>query len=78
MPMLLPDRSFYPSPKMAMQAPSEKFAYVAMLNGNPTSPDAMAVLDLDPTSKTYSQIISQVNMPNAGDELHHFGWNACS
>ena len=57
---------------------SEKLAYVAMLNGNPTLPDAMAVVDLDPASKTYSQIISQVNMPNAGDELHHFGWNACS
>jgi selenium-binding protein 1 len=78
MPKLLPDQSFYPSPKMAIQAPSEKFAYVALLNGDPGSPDAMAVVDLDPASKTYSKIINQVKMPNPGDELHHFGWNACS
>jgi selenium-binding protein 1 len=38
----------------------------------------MAVLDLDPASKTYSRIINQFNMPNVGDELYHFGWNACS
>jgi methanethiol oxidase len=78
MPKLLPDQSFYPSPKMAIQAPSEKFAYVALLNGDPGSPDAIAVVDLDPASKTYSKIINQVKMPNPGDELHHFGWNACS
>jgi hypothetical protein len=35
MAKLLPDQSFYPSPKMAIQAPSEKFAYVALLNANP-------------------------------------------
>ena len=29
-----PDPSFYPSPKMAMQAPPEKLAYVALLNPN--------------------------------------------
>ena len=78
MAKLLPDQSFYPSPKMAMEAPSEKFAYVAMLNANPGSPDAMGVLDLDTASSTYGKMINQVNMPNAGDELHHFGWNACS
>ena len=27
---------------------------------------------------SYSQIVGTVSMPNAGDELHHFGWNACS
>ena len=31
-----------------------------------------------PRSTTYSQIVGTVAMPNAGDELHHFGWNACS
>ncbi|MDQ5819719.1 MAG: selenium-binding family protein, partial [Actinomycetota bacterium] len=29
-----PDPSFYPSPRMAMQAPREKLAYVAVLNPN--------------------------------------------
>ena len=28
-----PDPSFYPSPKMAMEAPAEKLASVAMVNG---------------------------------------------
>ena len=32
MPKLLPDQSFYPSPTMAMQAPVETLAYVALLN----------------------------------------------
>jgi len=27
-----PDPTFYPSPGMAMQAPSERLAYVALLN----------------------------------------------
>jgi selenium-binding protein 1 len=80
-----PDPSFYPSPKMAMQAPREKLAYVALLNPNAAldsngdgRPDAIAVIDLDPDSETYSRVVGRVEMPNAGDELHHFGWNACS
>jgi selenium-binding protein 1 len=63
---------------MAMEAPREKLAYVAMLNATPTSPDALAVIDVDPASATYGQLTGQLDMPNAGDELHHFGWNACS
>ncbi len=74
-----PDQSFYPSPKMAMQAPPETLAFVAMLNPKRTgSPDALAVVDVEPNSKTYGQIVGQVDMPEVGDELHHFGWNACS
>ena len=74
-----PDPTFYPSPKMAMQAPAEKLAYVAMLNGKDNGrPDAMGVVDVDPASSGYGHLVGQVDMPNAGDELHHFGWNACS
>ncbi len=74
-----PDPTFYPSPAMAMKAEPEKLAYVAMVN--PTlkgRPDAMGVVDVDPQSNSYGEIVGQVDMPNAGDELHHFGWNACS
>jgi selenium-binding protein 1 len=75
----LPDKTFYPSPKMAMKAAPEKLAYVAMLNPRTDgSKDALAVVDVDPGSSTYAQAVHQVEMPNAGDELHHFGWNACS
>jgi methanethiol oxidase len=74
-----PDPTFYPSPRMAMEAPKENFGYVLGLNtdGN-GKPDALLVVDLDPSSKTYSQIISQTEFPYPEDELHHFGWNACS
>jgi selenium-binding protein 1 len=62
-----------------MEAPAEKLAYVAMLNPAPNGgSDAMGVIDVDAGSKSYGQMTGRVDMPNAGDELHHFGWNACS
>ncbi len=75
-----PDPSFYPSPRLAMEAPREELAYVALLNPDASDgrPDALAVLDLEEGSSTYGQLVGRVDMPNAGDELHHFGWNACS
>jgi selenium-binding protein 1 len=64
---------------MAMGAAPEKLAYVAMLNpGTNGSRDALAVVDVDPQSSSYGKVVSQLDMPNPGDELHHFGWNACS
>jgi methanethiol oxidase len=74
-----PDPTFYPSPKLASAAPAEKLAYVALLN--PTykgAPDAIGVIDVDASSSTYGKLVGKVDMPNVGDELHHFGWNACS
>lgn len=41
-------------------------------------PDFLGTVDVDPTSKTYSQVIHRLPMPNVGDELHHSGWNSCS
>jgi selenium-binding protein 1 len=74
---MIPDQTFYPSPAMAMSAPPETLAYVAMLNpGGGT--DALAILDVDSSSKSYGHQVQQVDMPKSGDELHHFGWNACS
>ena len=74
-----PDPTFYPSPRMAMSAPAERLGYVVGLNyGRNDKPDALLVIDLDPSSRTYSRVIEQINMPYVGDELHHFGWNACS
>ncbi len=73
------DPTFYPSPKMAMEAPKEKLAYLALLNPKHKGrPDAVAVVDVDPASSSFSKVVGQVEMPNVGDELHHFGWNACS
>jgi selenium-binding protein 1 len=72
-----PDPTFYPSPRMATKAPAEKLAYVASFDPQRQRPDAMTVIDLDPASARYGQIVGQTNLA-VGDELHHFGWNACS
>jgi selenium-binding protein 1 len=77
--LLTPDPTFYPSARLAMQAPVERLAYVALLNPKQDGrPDGMAVVDVDPTSNSYGRLVGRLDMPNAGDELHHFGWNACS
>jgi methanethiol oxidase len=74
-----PDPTFYPSPRLAAEAPPEKLAYVALLNPTHAGrPDAIGVVDVDPSSSSYAKTVGTVEMPNAGDELHHFGWNACS
>ena len=73
-----PDPSFYPSPRLAAQAPPEKLAYVAAFDPDRTRPDGIAVVDVDPASPAYARIVGNVSMPHTGDELHHFGWNACS
>jgi methanethiol oxidase len=73
------DPTFYPSPKLAGRAPAEKLAYVAALNADGGKKhDAMLVVDVDNKSKKYGSIVGKLEMPKAGDELHHFGWNACS
>jgi selenium-binding protein 1 len=78
MPLLKPDPTFYPSPKMATQAPPERLAYMALINTKQGQPDAIGVVDVDPDSKSYGRLIGRTDMSKAGDELHHFGWNACS
>jgi methanethiol oxidase len=79
MVLLRPDPTFYPSPRMAMEGPRESLAYVATLNASGDGrPDALATVDLDPGSGTYGSIVNWLEMPTAGDELHHFGWNVCS
>ncbi len=73
-----PDPTFYPSPRQAMEAPREALAYVAMIDPTTSRPDALGVVDVDPASDGYGRLVGQVDMPSPGDELHHFGWNACS
>jgi selenium-binding protein 1 len=79
MPRMTPDPTFYPTAKMAMEAPPERLGYVVLMNpALEGEPDAMGVVDLDSDSSTYGQLVGKTSMPVAGDELHHFGWNACS
>ncbi|HET9948169.1 MAG TPA: selenium-binding protein SBP56-related protein [Longimicrobiales bacterium] len=79
MSRMLPDPTFYASPELAMEAPQEKLAYVALLTveGNGKT-DALGVVDTDPASESYGRLVHRVDFPNGGNELHHFGWNACS
>jgi selenium-binding protein 1 len=78
MPLITPDPTFYPSARMAMQAPPEQIAYVATLNVGNGKPDGIAVVDTDSASDSYGTVLHTLDLPNQGDELHHFGWNACS
>jgi selenium-binding protein 1 len=70
----------FANPKQAMRAPREKLLYATAIyvGTGIEAPDYLATIDVDPTSPTYSSVIHRVEMPNIGDELHHYGWNACS
>jgi len=70
----------YASPAVARRQPPERFVYVACLYEGTgiERPDFVAVVDVDPGSSGYGEIVYRTEMPNVGDELHHFGWNACS
>ncbi|MBP2705348.1 selenium-binding protein [Microbispora sp. RL4-1S] len=78
MTLWTPDPTFYPSPRDAAAAAPEKLAYVAAFDRSAERPDALAVLDTDPESSSYGQVVGWTDLPYTGDELHHFGWNACS
>src|SRR3954451_15625015 len=73
-----PDPTFYPSPGDAAGAPAEQLAYIAASDRAAAKPDAIAVVDTDSGSQTYGRVVGRTSLPNTGDELHHFGWNACS
>src|SRR5437764_11986881 len=70
----------YASPQEAMAAEREKVLYTVALYGGTgiSAPDYLATVDVDPASPTYSQVISRTPVSSIDDELHHFGWNACS
>jgi selenium-binding protein 1 len=70
----------YASPQVAREQPPEQVVYVASLYEGTgiEKPDFVAVVDVEPSSDTCGQIVHRTDMPNVGDELHHFGWNACS
>jgi methanethiol oxidase len=73
------DPTFYRTPLDGSLAAPEKIAYVAAFHrGADPKPDALAVVDVDPASSEFGSVVGWLDMPNLGDELHHFGWNACS
>jgi selenium-binding protein 1 len=73
MATIKPDPTFYPTPASAAAGPPEDLAYVVTLNTDGQHPDALNVIDVSSRER-----VGRLEMPNVGDELHHFGWNACS
>jgi selenium-binding protein 1 len=74
-----PDPTFYPSPTLAAEAPAESLAYVALLASEESgNRDAIGVIDTNPSSPSYGKLVGETRLPTGGNELHHFGWNACS
>ena len=69
----------FATPGEARNSPPEQLAYVVGVYAGTgvKAPDFLATIDLDPSSKSYSRVVHRLPMPNVGDELHHFGWNAC-
>src|SRR4051794_37591376 len=57
----------------------EKLLYVVAVEktepGATAGPDALFTIDVEQGSRTYGQIINRLDMPNVGDELHHFGYD---
>lgn len=54
----------------------ERFLYVTTIAQSASDPDFIAVIGADPQQSDFGQIVNRVDMPNVGDELHHFGYSA--
>jgi methanethiol oxidase len=72
------DPTFYRSPAAAIAAPPEQLAYVAAFDPDGRERDSITVVDCDADSASYGQVVGWAELPTTGNELHHFGWNACS
>jgi methanethiol oxidase len=72
------DPTFYRTARDAVAAPKEKLAYVAAYDPTGGQRDAIAVVDCDAASAAFGSVVGWAELPTAGNELHHFGWNACS
>jgi selenium-binding protein 1 len=56
--------------------PREELLYTLCVDQGGQDPDFIAVIGADPDEEEeYGQIIHRVDMPQMGDELHHFGSN---
>jgi methanethiol oxidase len=59
--------------KRAMK--QERYLYVTTISQSATDPDFIAVIGADPRRADFGRIVNRVDMPNVGDELHHFGYS---
>ena len=71
-----PDPSFYPSARLAGQAPAERLDYVVTFDPQTVlgrsangKPDSLAVIDVDPMSSACGKIVGRLEL-GRGNELH--------
>ncbi|MET8451102.1 selenium-binding protein SBP56-related protein [Streptomyces sp. NPDC005209] len=72
------DPTLYRTPADAVAAPPETLAYVVGFDPTAQRADALFTVGTDPASPGYGRVSSHAELPDRGNELHHFGWNACS
>jgi selenium-binding protein 1 len=68
----------YRSAAEAAAAPTEELAYVVVFDRASASPAALTVVDVKESSPDFERVVGWADLPSRGNELHHFGWNACS
>ena len=54
----------------------ERFLYIATISQSDTDPDFVSVVGAHPRRADFGTIVNRIDMPNIGDELHHFGYSA--
>jgi methanethiol oxidase len=54
----------------------ERFLYVSTIAQSTKDPDFIAVIGADPRRPGFGKVVNRVDMPNVGDELHHYGYSA--
>jgi selenium-binding protein 1 len=53
----------------------ERYLYAATIAQSASDPDFVAVIGADPREPNFGRIVNRIDMPNVGDELHHFGYS---
>ena len=53
----------------------ERFLYAATIAQSASDPDFISVVGADPRRPGFGAIVNRIDMPNVGDELHHFAYS---
>jgi selenium-binding protein 1 len=53
----------------------ERFLYVSTISQSKTDPDFITVVGADPRYRDFGKIVNRIDMPNVGDEVHHYGYS---
>jgi selenium-binding protein 1 len=53
----------------------ERYLFVSTIAQSANDPDFIAVVGADPRRADFGKIVNRVDMPNVGDEVHHYGYS---